>query len=499
MDELATKKQPVSLSNATLGDLPPKVLVPTYERSALTHGIVHIGVGNFHRAHQAWYLHRLMQQGEAQDWAIMGAGVRPYDAAMREKLLAQDCLYTLIELAPERAQVEVVGSIVDYVPIAADNAPLIAAMSDPAVRIVELTVTEGGYYLDPATGAFDEAHGDIVHDAAHPETPKTAFGAIVKALQLRRLAGDGAFTVLSCDNLKGNGAIAQQTVVGLARMIDSDLAEWIEASCTFPNSMVDSIVPATGPGVLKLAGDLGIDDAVPVTHENFRQWVIEDRFCAGRPDWDRVGATFAEDVHGYEAMKLRILNAGHQFLANAGELMGLATIDACINDEVLSAFFAKVQISEVLPHVDGVPGVTPSDYLVQVTKRFKNPAVKDTTRRVAFDGSSRHTGFILPIVRDALASDAPIEGLALAEALWARMCAGVREDGSAIEPNDPQWDSLNSAALATKTDPAHWLAQREIYGDLGSDPRFTKAFAASLEAIWRDGVASVLRAYAQES
>jgi len=237
----------MKLNNANLLNLSKDILRPSYDRSTLRPGIVHIGLGNFHRAHQAWYLHRLMQQGWALDWAIIGAGVRSYDVAMRKKLLAQDCLTTLIELDPNATSVEVIGSMIDYLPIEEDNAALINRMALPDIRIAALTVTEGGYFIDPATKGFDEKHPDIVHDAQNPSTPKTAFGAIVAALRLRRDNGVGPFTCQCCDNLQGNGDILRQTVVSLARLSDPDLADWIDENCTFPNSMVDCIVPATGP------------------------------------------------------------------------------------------------------------------------------------------------------------------------------------------------------------------------------------------------------------
>ncbi|MDJ1009638.1 MAG: mannitol dehydrogenase family protein [Paracoccaceae bacterium] len=486
---------PVKLSNATLSNLPQEVAVPTYDRAALSAGILHIGLGNFHRAHQSWYLHRLMQDGLARDWGIVGAGVRPYDAAQREKLAAQDYLTTLIELDPSGTSVEVVGSMTDYVSIADGNGPLIARMAEPDIRIVAMTVTEGGYYIDPATKGFDAAHGDMVHDAAHPDAPRTAFGAIVAALKRRRATGAGPFTLLSCDNLQGNGAILRQTVVSLARTSDPDLAGWIDATCSFPNSMVDCIVPATGQKELDLVRSLGIDDAVPVTHENFRQWVIEDDFCAGRPPWDRVGATFTTDVHDYEAMKIRILNGGHQVISNPGEILSVATIADCMAHPLIGPLFRKVAREEVVPHVKPVPGMTPEAYVELIDRRFSNPLIVDTTRRVAFDGSSRHTGFILPVVRDALAAGSGFEGLALAEALWARMCEGTREDGSAIEPNDPMWDALQVAARAARAEPRAWLAQRQLYGDLTDNTRFASAFGRWLSMIWQDGAEAALSAY----
>jgi mannitol 2-dehydrogenase len=495
MDELTPGA--VRLSRATLGEVPAAIGRPVYAAADLSPGIVHIGVGNFHRAHQAWYLHRLMQEGLARDWAIVGAGVRPGDAAMRDRLLAQDCLTTLIELRPDGASAEICGSMIDFVPVEADNAALIARMADPAIRIVSLTVTEGGYFVNAATGAFDPGHPDIAHDAANHEAPRTAFGAIVAALGRRRAAGDGPFTVQSCDNLRGNGAITRDAVVSLARLSDPDLASWIEARCTFPNSMVDCIVPATGQAEVAAARALGIDDAAPVTHENFRQWVIEDAFCAGRPDWDRVGATFTDEVHDYESMKIRILNAGHQVLANAGELLGVDTIADCMTHPRIAAFWRRVEREEIVPRVAPVPGMTPLAYAELIETRFANRAIRDTTRRVAFDGSSRHAAFVLPILRDALVAGSPVEGLSLVEALWARMCAGTREDGSEIAPNDPNWDALRAAAGAARDRPVAWLAQAEIYGGLASEARFADAFDRWLRLVWDRGTATALDLYAR--
>ncbi len=484
----------IPLSNATLTDLPDGIRVPSYDRAAMTPGIVHIGLGNFHRAHQAWYLHRLMDRGQAQDWAIVGAGVRPADAQTREKLLAQDCLTTLIELDPSGKSAEVTGAMIDYVPVADDNAPLVAQMADPAIRIVSLTVTEGGYFQD-ADGALDAGHDDIRHDAETPRAPKTAFGAMVEALRLRREAGTGPFTCQSCDNLQGNGEILRQTVVGLARLSDPDLADWIDTNCTFPNSMVDCIVPATGQSELALARDFGVDDKAPVTHENFRQWVIEDRFCAGRPAWEDVGATLTDDVHSYEAMKIRILNGGHQIIANPGEILSVETIADCMAHPLIHGLFRKIETEEIAPHVHPVPGMTPSAYIDLIEQRFSNAEIRDTTRRVAFDGSSRHTGFNLPVLRDALEANASVEGMALAEALWARMCEGTREDGSTIEPNDPHWDALQAAAAEAKERPRAWLEQRRWYGDLADRPPFADAFDRWLGLIWSDGTEAALRSY----
>lgn len=499
--ELAGKDTGVTpLRNATLGKLSAMATLPTYERSTMTPGIVHIGVGNFHRAHLAWYVHRLMQRGAAADWAIIGAGVMQNDRVMRQNLLAQDCLTTLIELDPQGGKAtEIIGSMLDYVPVEADNAALIQTMADPRIRIVSMTVTEGGYFIDPETGGLDATHPDIRHDAGHPSTPRTAFGAMVAALRRRRDSGAGPFTGLCCDNLQGNGAILRQTVVGLARLSDPDLADWIDNSCSFPNSMVDCIVPATGPVEQQLARTIGVDDAVPVTHENFRQWVIEDTFCAGRPDWDLVGAEFSDQVQQYEARKIRILNGGHQILANIGELMGLDTISQTMDTPLINALFRKVQQEEIAPHVPHMPGVTAQDYLKTIDRRFANPAIVDTVRRVAFDGSARHVGFILPSIRSGLEAGTPVRGLALVEALWARMCIGTREDGSRIEPNDPMWDMLTGRASQAQNSPMAWLEMTQIYGDLAGQASFATAFEEWLTGIYRDGVEGTVQRYIGQS
>lgn len=490
----------MKLANATLKGLPARIKRPSYDRTALSAGIVHIGLGNFHRAHQSWYLHRLLEQKLNHDWAILGASVRAEDNAQRAALMDQDYLTTLIELDPSGISAEVVGSMVGYLPIEEGHGPLIAQMADPAIRIVSLTVTEGGYYLDPASGRLDTGHPDIVHDAAHPEHPNTAFGAMLAALRLRRAKGSAPFTGMCCDNLQGNGDILRQTVVGLALLSDPELAAWIDEEMCFPNSMVDCIVPATGKKERALAQDWGVEDAVPVTHENFRQWVIEDKFNAGRPDWDQVGVTFSTDVHAYETMKIRILNGGHQVLANVGEVLHLETICEAMTHPKVQALFRKIQNDEIIPTVNPVPEMGPEAYCALIEKRFSNPAIIDTTRRVAFDGASRHSGFILPVLRENLKTQgASINGLALVEALWARMCEGTREDGSVIEPNDPQWQSLTVCAKNAKETPRLWLEQRSIYGDLANDERFCSAFCYWLDMLWQRGVENALTVYLSDT
>ena len=502
MDELkeGAVKNPglISLSNDNLQKLPDKFILPKYDRQSLRAGIVHIGVGNFHRAHLAWYLHRLMQQGQALEWAIIGAGVREQDKVMRERLLAQDCLTTLIELDPDGGQAtEVIGSMIDFLPVELGNQSLINTMALQEIKIVSLTITEGGYYQDSKTGTLDIGNADIIHDATHPESPKTAFGAIVAALKLRRDHGIKPFSCLCCDNLQENGAILRQVIVEMASLSDPELAGWIDNYSSFPNSMVDCIVPATGRRERKLAQDLGVMDAVPVTHEDFRQWVIEDNFCMGRPNWQLVGAEFSKHVHLHEAQKIRILNGGHQVISNIAEIFGIQTISDSMKHPLIRKFFRKVLTEEIAPHVTALANMPVEDYLVLIENRFANTKIIDTVRRVAFDGSSRHTGFILPSLHDGLEKGTAIEGLALVEALWARMCEGHRENGSVIEPNDPIWERLQNTASLARLRPLAWLEMDDIYGDLAKNEKFAPIFEQALLNIYKDGITPVIEQYLQ--
>ena len=475
---------------------PPPVALPAYDRTALTPGIVHIGLGNFHRAHMAVYLDDLMAMGLAQDWAILGAGVRDGDARMRDAMLAQDCLSTIIELDPKGRTARRVGAMTGFIEVQADNAALIAAMSDPAIRIVSLTVTEGGYFIDPASGQFDPDHAEIAYDAAHPLAPRTAFGAILAALRARHAAGVAPFTVMSCDNLPGNGHVTQAAVVGLARLSDPDFAAWVQANVAFPNGMVDRITPATGPRERAMAAEFGLaEDPVPVTCEPFRQWVLEDHFPAGRPPLERVGVTFTKDVHAYEAMKIRILNGGHATIAYPGGLMDVEFVHEAMAHPLISGFLDKVEREEIIPYVAPVPDTDLNAYYDLIRSRFSNPEVADTERRLCLDGSNRQPKFIIPSLRDALAAGGKIEGLALVSALWCRYCAGTTDQGTVIEPNDPDWTNLQRLALAAKADPSIWVGQAAIYGDTGQNPRFAAAFATALQRLWTEGTEKTLARY----
>ena len=495
MNSVTSNKKPLPLNENNLESIQSTVLKPNYIRSNLSAGILHIGVGNFHRAHLSWYLHRLMQKDLAKDWAIIGSGITQYDVKMREGLQAQDFLTTLIELDPEGNQsCEVVGPMIGYVPVERNNQKLIIAMSDSNIRIVSLTVTEGGYFLDE-NGDFNLKHPDIIHDINNPNIPKTVFGVIVSALKNRKKNNIGPFTGLSCDNLMQNGNKLKQAIIGIAKEQDLELSEWINQNCTFPNAMVDCIVPRTGEIEIDIVRNLGIEDLAPVSHEDFRQWVIEDKFCKGRPPWEKVGVQFSDNVHGYEDQKIRILNGGHQILANAAELLNIETVRDAMKNKMIVSLLEKIEKDEIIPHIKPVPGYTPLEYYELIASRFSNPSIQDTTRRVAFDGSSRHAGFLVPSIKDGIKHNISIIGLSLAEALWARMCEGTREDGSIIEPNDPHWEKLNACAKKSKENPLEWLEQLEIYGDTSKDDKFRDYFSKWLKMIYEEGVENTLNEY----
>lgn len=486
----------MKLSNRTLASLPQTVKVPQYDRSRLSPGIIHVGVGNFHRAHQARYLDDLFNLGQDLDWAIIGAGVRPADAAMRDRLRDQDFLTTAVETDKDGIFARVIGSMIDFIPVEPDNATLIATMAQPHVRIVSMTVTEGGYYIDAATKGFARNHPDMLADARQPDRPATVFGAIIAALARRRASGLGPFTVMSCDNIPGNGNVSREVVTTLARMSDAALADWIAQNVAFPNSMVDGIVPVTGERERTLVRDrFGIEDAAPVTFEQYRQWVLEDRFCAGRPRLEKVGVTFSDQVHKYEAMKLRVLNGGHALMTYPAALLDFEIVHEAMADPLIHAFFRKVEEEEILPHVSPIGDVTPAAYLDLIDRRFCNPAIIDTTRRLGYDGSNRQPKFILASVADGLKSGAPVEGLALVAASWCRYCDGTTDSGKPIEANDPLWPQLRQAAAAARTTPAAWLAMRDIYGDLGGAPRFAEAFSRWLGSLWQRGTKATLQHY----
>jgi mannitol 2-dehydrogenase len=485
----------VDLSASALRELAKTAAIPRYEPASLRAGIVHFGVGNFHRAHQAVYLDDLFNLGRGRDWALVGAGVRDADKAMRDTLMRQDWLTTVVEQEAAGSGARITAPMIDFVEPGSFHA-IINRMADPAIRIVSLTITEGGYYIDPASQRFDPGHPDIVADAANFTTPKTVFGLILAALKRRRDVGTPPFTVMSCDNIPGNGHVTQNAVVGLARLIYPELAGWVERNVAFPNSMVDRITPATTDRERALlASDFGIADAWPVFCERFKQWVLEDNFPAGRPALEDVGVQFVPDVAPYELMKIRILNGGHATIAYPAALMDIHFVHEAMENELVLEFLRKVEREEIIPVVPPVPDTDLGAYYELIETRFANPKIGDTVTRLCLDGSNRQPKFILPSATDRLAAGASVTGLALVSALWARYCYGETDSGRPIAPNDPSWDRLTAQAKRAKADPKAWLEMRDIFGALSDEPAYVAAFEKALSTLWAAGTRETITGY----
>ncbi|HEV7319943.1 MAG TPA: mannitol dehydrogenase family protein [Ensifer sp.] len=483
------------LSLATLDQIRAKAGVPRYDRSHLTAGIVHFGVGNFHRAHQAVYLDDLFNAGHDRDWAIVGAGVLPSDATMRAKLAAQDFLTTVVEQDNNRTGAHITGAMIDYLE-PGDVAAIVGRLADPAIRIVSLTITEGGYFIDPASGVFNPTHPAIVADAANPGAPKTVFGLIVAGLKARRDKNIPPFTVMSCDNIPGNGEVTHAAVSGLARLSDPAFADWIDANVAFPNGMVDRITPATGAREIGIvADDYGIDDAWPVFCEEFKQWVLEDHFPLGRPALEKVGVQFVPDVAPYEHMKIRILNGGHAAIAYPAALLDIHFVHEAMEEPLIRAFLAKLEHEEIIPVIPPVPNTNLGDYYKLIETRFSNPKIGDTIPRLAQDGSNRQPKFILPSTADRLQRGEDVVGLSLVSALWCRYSAGISDSGRPIDFNDQNADRLNKAALAAKDDPMAFLALGDIFGDVARSDLFCSRFGHALKTLWEKGTRATLQLY----
>jgi mannitol 2-dehydrogenase len=483
------------LSIANLGALPPEIARPEYDRGALKGGILHIGVGNFHRAHQAVYMDDLFVAGLDRDWAIVGAGVRDADIALREKLADQDWLTTVVEQEADSTKPRVIGPMIDFIK-PGDVAALLDLFGRPEIRIVSLTITEGGYYISPATQTFDAANPDIVADARHIDAPKTVFGLIVAGLMRRRAAGIAPFTVMSCDNIPGNGHVAEGAVAGLADLVDPGLGAWIRQNVAFPNSMVDRITPATTDRERALLHEgFGLDDNWPVFCEAFRQWVLEDKFPAGRPALEKVGVTFTSNVAPYELMKIRILNGGHATIAYPAALLDIHFVHEAMENALVRGFLEKLTREEIIPTVPPPPRTDLEEYRKLIARRFANPKIGDTVSRLCLDGSNRQPKFILPTVVDRLKNGQGFKGLALVSALWCRYCYGETESGQTIPPNDPSWTRLQAAARLAKDAPQKFLEMRDIFGELSDDRAYIDAFSDALSRLWVRGVRATLEDY----
>jgi mannitol 2-dehydrogenase len=483
-----------ALNSAMLPTLPSSVGTPAYDRGEVEPGIVHIGVGGFHRAHQAMYIDQLLGRGLAREWGICGIGLLPQDAAMRDALRDQDFLYTMVIKQPDgRLEPRVIGSIVDYLLAPDDPEAVVERLASETTKIVSLTVTEGGYNLDSVTGAFKSEEPAIVEELASGQ-PRSVFGYVVEALLRRRERGLAPFTVQSCDNITHNGDVARRTFSAFAELRRPGLGEWIREHVSFPNSMVDRITPVTADEDREaLAAETGIEDRWPVVCEPFAQWVIEDSFALGRPPLEEVGVQLVEDVEPYEFMKLRVLNASHQALAYIGLLTGHRYVHEVCADPLFTDYLLAYMDREAVPTLRELPGVDPHEYARTVLSRFSSPQIRDTLARLANGTSNMLPKFALPVLRDQLARGGEIARTTLIVASWARYAEGTDEAGNALDVRDPLAAQLQAAAARHDEDPLAFVKLRDLFGDLAENPVFAAEYTATLNSLRTRGVVETLK------
>lgn len=475
------------LSPATLGSLKPGIGVPNYDRGKVTPGIVHLGIGAFHRAHMAVYVDDLLSADPS--WGIVGASLRRPDT--KDALQPQAGLYSIAVRDAAGTHPRVIGSILSVMDANSEREALLALMADEKIRIISLTVTEKGYCHDPATGELDENHPDIVHDLAHPTDPRSAPGMLVEALARRKAAGIAPFTVMSCDNLPANGETAKRIVTRFAALRDPALGQWVEA-VAFPSTMVDRIVPSTTDADrAEVAGLIGAEDAWPIMTEPFTQWVVEDHFPSGRPAFEKAGAQLVEDVEPFELMKLRMLNGSHSTMAYLGYLGGYQYIAEVMEDPAYVTLIHGLMSEEAMPTLD-MPGIDLEAYRDELLERFRNPALKHRTWQIAMDGSQKLPQRLLGTIRDRLKAGQPITRLALGVAAWMRYVTGVDEGGSEIDVRDPHALKMHAIAADAGDNPValyEGLASlSEVFGtDLAGHTVFRETVVGHLESLFDEG------------
>jgi mannitol 2-dehydrogenase len=468
--------------------------VPAYDRDLVTPGVVHFGVGGFHRAHQAMYHDRLLSEGTAPDWGICGVGVMPADRRMKEVLKAQDGLYTLVlKHSDGTYEPRVIGSIVEYLYAPDNPEAVIEKMAAPTTRIVSLTITEGGYNINDLTGEFDASNEDVVRDLAPGAVPRTVFGLVIEALRRRWKRGLAPFTVMSCDNLQDNGYRSRRAFTAFARLRDPELGDWVEREARFPNSMVDRITPVTTDADrAEVRERFGIEDQWPVVCEPYTQWVLEDAFTAGRPRYEQVGVQVVDRGEPYELMKLRLLNGSHQALAYFGYLCGYRLVHEAAQDPLFQAFLLGYMDKEATPTLAPVPGVDLDGYKYNLIERFSNPQIRDTIARLCAESSDRIPKWLLPVVRLQLAAGGEITLSAAVVASWARYDEGVDEQGEPIEVVDRMRDSLMELARRQRSDPDAFISNRDIFGDLIDKKPFVSAYRSALASLHERGARATL-------
>jgi len=473
--------------------LSPSVKRPLYDRNKVTAGIAHVSLGAFHRSHQAVYTDDVLAE-ETGPWGICGIGALPQDRRLIESLCSQDLLYTVMTRGQEGNKARVIGSLREAVLLPEDPLSVINILSRPEIKILSLTITEKGYCHDPQTGLLNEKHPMIQHDLKNPDRPQSGPGLIVAALKARLEKGNAPFTVLSCDNLPGNGNKTASIVVSFAWLINGNLANWIEKNVSFPNTMVDRITPVTTDSdKSEFFSEFGYSDQCLVVCEPFRQWVLEDKFTQGRPRWEMAGAQFVSDVYPYELAKIRLLNVSHTVFAYPAFMMGYEWVSDGASDPLLAGYVRKVMDEEITPTLPPVSGIDLDDYKTTIIKRFANPAIKDTWARICSDGSQKIANQLVPIVRERLAKQQNADGLALLIAAWFRYLTAKDDAGNTYHIDDPMAERLQKMAVDSGPDPMPLLNVKEIFGeDLPRDSHFTGEVRSALESIYAKGIKNVI-------
>lgn len=481
----------IPLNNSTLQLHRDGVQVPRYHRSTLTPGIVHIGVGNFHRAHQAVYLDDVASQGVSTQWGIVGVSLRR--ARIRDLLARQDGLYTVTQRSAEAQTARVVGSIRRCHYAVAESEAVLAALTDERTRIVSLTITGSGYYIRPGTDEFDATHDDVRADLLAPGRFSTTWGYLAEALDRRRRAGIPPFTVLSCDNMGDSGRAARSALVSFAALRDGALGRWIDRNVAFPSSMVDRITPQTERADLDFVERrFGVADVAPVLTEPYRQWVIEDTFSDGRPPLEEVGVEFVADVGAHKLVKSRLLNGTHCAVAYLATLAGYRRVDEAMNDPVIYGYAEQLMRDEVAPLLPKVPGLDVQEYCTTILNRLSNPHISDRLSRLAARGSVKMPAYLIPSLDDAIAAGRPHTLLMLAVAGWARYLYGYDLDGDGIQIEDPQARLLTTLATLGRGYPSP-LLRHEAFGELRLVPGFVPGLGAMVNDLDTYGVTAALR------
>ncbi|OZY87225.1 mannitol dehydrogenase [Cellvibrio mixtus] len=488
------------LNKNLITELPADVALPRYNRDQLTAGIVHLGIGAFHRAHQAFYTEAVLNQFGG-NWGIVGSSLR--SASVRDQLVPQDCLYTLVERSGEGEKLQLIGAVLDTLVGPENPTALVAQIADTNIKIVSLTITEKGYCHDPATGNLNLNHPDIIHDLQHLDKPVSAIGFLVAALQQRFNNNQKAFTLLSCDNLPNNGEVLEKVVSQFAEKVSPEFAQWIKANATFPCTMIDRIVPATTDDDRRyIEARLGLRDEGMVVCEPFSQWVVEDKFADGRPEWDKVGVLLVEDVRVFEKIKLRLLNGAHSTMAYTGYLSGFDYISEVMEQPAFVNLVKTYMAREAGETITAPAGFDIEAYKQQLRDRFSNKALKHRTWQIAMDGSQKLPQRLLETLREQLAGNGHIDILCLGVAAWIRYVSGVDEKGNAIEVSDPLASELRAACDANQGNPAAMVKAvvsiQKVFGtDLIDESRFIATTTQWLERFYAKGVLASVQEYFQ--